>query len=175
MIFTELPIPGAYLIAIEQIIDERGFFARSFCKKEFDRHGLESDIIQCNVSFNLKKGTLRGLHYQRSPKSEAKLINCLRGKIFDVILDLRTDSPTFHNWYSLELSSSDGRFLYIPKGLAHGFQAIEKETTVSYAMFHEYSASHSAGILWNDPKFGIDWPIPNPIISERDKSFPLVL
>lgn len=171
MIFTETKIHGAYIIEPERIEDERGFFARSWCKKEFEEHGLNPVIAQCNISFNKKQGTLRGMHYQADPYEEVKLISCIRGAIFDVIIDLRRDSVTYCQWVAIELTSDNYRICYVPVGLAHGFQTLEDNTVVSYQMSEFYRPEYARGVRWNDPAFGIKWPIGNPIIVAKDCSF----
>lgn len=171
MIFTETKLPGAFLVVLEPVEDARGHFARSFCREEFALRGLKSDVEQCNVSFNGRKGTLRGMHFQRPPKEEAKLVRCTRGAIYDVILDLRPDSPTRCRWTSAELREGDSTMLYVPEGFAHGFQTLSDDTEVFYLMFGSYSPGHAAGVLWNDPAFGIEWPLGDPIVSPRDLSY----
>ncbi len=173
MIFTETIFKGSYILEYEKIIDERGFFARSFCKNEFSKHGLKTDIIQCNISFNSKKGTLRGMHMQLPPKAEAKLVRCTRGRIYDVIIDLRPESETYCKWLAIELTGKDNKAIYIPEGFAHGFQTLEKNTEVFYHMFEFYDPEYAIGLRWDDQAFGIEWPLPNPIISDKDTSYPL--
>lgn len=172
MIFTETKLPGAFLVELEPLQDDRGHFARSFCRKEFESRGLRTEVAQCNVSFNRKKGTLRGMHFQRAPKEEAKLVRCTRGAIFDVIVDLRPGSPTRCRWTSVELREDDSRMLYVPEGFAHGFQTLSDDSEVFYTMFEYFSPEHAAGVPWNDPAFGIEWPYGDPIVSPRDLSFP---
>ena len=174
MIFTELALRGAYVVDIDRREDERGFFARSFCREEFARHGLSTEISQCNVSFNHRKGTLRGMHYQIPPKSEAKTVRCTRGTVYDVIVDLRDGSPTWGQWISVNLSENNSRMLYIPEGFAHGFQTLEDDSEVFYQMFAPYSPEHARGVRWDDPALRIDWPLPDLIISERDRAFPVL-
>lgn len=174
MIFHETKLQGAYAIDIERVEDERGFFARSFCREEFRKLGLEENIAQCNISFNAKKHTLRGMHYQAAPYEETKLVRCTSGRIYDVIVDLRDGSPTYRQWYGVELTSENRRMLYIPKGFAHGLLTLEDNTEVFYIMGNFYSADHARGIRWNDPAIGIQWPVGQPIVSERDRSFPLL-
>ncbi len=157
---------------MEPIRDERGFFARSFCQNDFNEHGLKVNVAQCNVSFNKKKGTLRGMHFQLPPKAEAKLVRCTRGKIYDVVIDLRTGSPTYCQWEAVELSADNYRALYIPEEFAHGFQTLEDNSEVFYQMFEFYAPEYASGVRWDDPAFGITWPLPGPIISERDQSYP---
>jgi len=174
VIFTELALRGAYVVDIDRREDERGFFARSFCREEFARHGLSTEISQCNVSFNHRKGTLRGMHYQIPPKSEAKTVRCTRGTVYDVIVDLRDGSPTWGQWISVNLSENNSRMLYIPEGFAHGFQTLEDDSELFYQMFAPYSPEHARGARWDDPALRIDWPLPDLIISERDRAFPML-
>ena len=171
MIFTETKIKGVYIIEPELLTDERGFFARSFCKEEFQKYGLETDIVQCNISYNAKKGTLRGIHYQVPPFEEAKIVSCTKGSIYDVVVDLRRDSSTYCQWHSEKLSADSYRMLYIPKGCAHGFQTLEDNCIVYYQMGEYYHSEGTGGIRWNDPSIGIVWPLPIRIISEKDKNY----
>ncbi len=173
MIFTETKLRGAFVVDLERLDDERGFFARSFCQEEFRARGLKTAIAQSNVSFNRKMGTLRGMHFQKRPRAEAKLVRCTRGSIYDVIIDLRPDSVTFCKWTGIELSADNGTGLYIPEGFAHGFQALSDNTELYYHMFTAYDPEWQRGVRWDDPAFGITWPLPDAIISERDRSFPL--
>ena len=173
MKLSETPITGAWLLEIEPVADERGFFARSLCVDTLAAHGLEGRMQQQSVSFNHRRGTLRGMHYQRSPYEEIKLVRVTQGRIYDVILDLRCDSPSYLRWYAVELSADSHRTLYIPKGVAHGFQALEDRSEVFYQMASAYVPDHSCGVRWNDPVFAIDWPLADPILSERDASHPL--
>jgi dTDP-4-dehydrorhamnose 3,5-epimerase len=172
MIFTETKLQGAYVIEFEPIEDERGFFGRTFCRNEYEKFGLNPRIAQCNLSFNRAKGTLRGMHYQAKPHEEARLVRCTRGGIYDVILDLRPDSPTFKQWVAVELTAENHTMLYVPEGFAHGFQALENETEVYYQMSEFYAPQYARGVRWNDPAFGIQWPAKEPILSARDRSFP---
>jgi len=172
MRFIETMLPGAYLIELENLTDERGFFARSYCQKEFAAHGLKTDVCQCNVSFNKMKGTLRGMHFQLQPRAEAKLVRCTRGAIHDVIVDLRPDSSTYCQWISVELTGDNHRALYIPEGFAHGFQTLENDSEVFYQMYEFFAPECASGVRWNDPAFGLVWPLPNPIISDKDLSYP---
>jgi dTDP-4-dehydrorhamnose 3,5-epimerase len=173
--FTQLEIGGAWLIDIEPHDDERGFFARTFCAREFAEHGLVTTIAQCSTSFNAKRGTLRGLHYQVAPHEEAKVVRCTSGAIFDVVVDLRASSATYGEWRSVELSARNRRMLYIPPGVAHGFQTTEDETEVYYQISTEYVADASRGVRWDDPALGIEWPPPDDrIISQRDSTYPSV-
>ncbi|MHB8846766.1 MAG: dTDP-4-dehydrorhamnose 3,5-epimerase [Nitrospirota bacterium] len=173
MIFTPLSLPGACIVDIQPLTDDRGFFARSFCRNEFAGHKLRTDVVQCNISFNAKRGTLRGMHFQADPKAEAKLVRCTRGRIYDVIIDLRPGSATYCQWEAVEMSGSDRRALYVPEGFAHGFQTLEDETEVFYQMFEFFLPEHARGVRWDDPAFGIRWPLPEPIMSEKDRSYPL--
>ncbi len=174
MIFTETRLQGAFIIDIEPIEDERGFFARSWCRNEFEAHGLTPDFVQCNISFNKKKGTLRGLHYQDEPNQEVKLVRCTRGSLFDVIVDLRAESKTFREWINVELSASNHRMLYVPKGFAHGFQTLEDNTEVFYQMSEFYRPESVRGVHWNDPSLAIAWPFPMTVMSENDSSCKLL-
>lgn len=171
--FIETSIPGAYLIEIEPLADERGFFARSWCSDEFARRGLNAKLAQCNISYNKKRGTLRGMHYQTRPFQEAKLVRCTMGKIYDVMLDLRGDSATFKRWEAFELSAANRHMLYIPEGVAHGFQSLEDDSEVFYQMSESYHPECAAGVRWDDPAFAIEWPLPDAKVSERDCSFSL--
>jgi len=172
MIFLETELSGAFLITLERLTDERGFFARAWCQGEFVTHGLNPQLVQCNVSFNKKKGTLRGMHYQVKPYEEAKLVRCTAGAIYDVIIDLRRDSPTFLQHFAVELTAQNHSMLYIPEGFAHGFLTLEDNTEVFYQMSTFYVANAARGARWNDPAFGIQWPITVRIISERDQNYP---
>jgi dTDP-4-dehydrorhamnose 3,5-epimerase len=172
MKFTPTKIPGAYLIEIQPITDERGFFARSFCADEFHQHGLNSDFAQCNVSFTSKQGTIRGMHYQVAPDTEAKLVRCTKGAIYDLILDLRPESPTFKQWVATELTADNRQMFYIPPGCAHGFQTLIDDTEVFYQMSGVYNADSARGVRWNDSAFGIEIPLAVSIISDRDREYP---
>jgi dTDP-4-dehydrorhamnose 3,5-epimerase len=169
MIFTETKIKGVYIIGPELLTDERGFFARSFCKEEFQKHGLDTDIVQCNISYNKKKGTLRGMHYQVPPFEEAKIVSCTKGSIYDVVVDLRKESLTYCQWVSTELSEKNFKMMYIPKGCAHGFQTLEDEAIVYYQMTEFFHPECARGVRWDDPAIGIIWPVPARIISEKDQ------
>jgi len=171
MIFKETKLKGAYIIEIDPIVDERGFFARSFCAKEFEKYGLNPSIAQCNISYNETKKTLRGMHYQAAPYEEAKLVRCTRGAIYDVIIDLRQDSATYKQWIATELTAENHRMLYIPERFAHGFQTLEDHTEVFYQMSEFYHSGCARGIRWDDPTFGIKWPFPSSIISKRDLDY----
>lgn len=173
MIFTPTLLPGVFLIDLERHEDERGFFARAWCQREAAAHGIHHHWQQCNVSFNRRRGTLRGLHYQRAPASEGKLVRVTRGAIWDVVVDLRPDSPVFKQHIAVTLTAENHRALYIPPAdLAHGFLTLAAETEVFYQMSEFFSAEHAAGVRWNDPVFGIAWPEPVEMISERDAHYP---
>lgn len=174
MKFHATPLSGLYVVEIEALRDERGFFARSYCAREFSAHGVDFPVAQCNVSFNDKAGTLRGLHYQAAPHEEAKLVRCTRGALFDVAVDVRLDSPTYRRWYAVELTPDNGRMLFIPGGFAHGFQTLQDGTEISYVMSEFYHPDSARGLRWDDPAFAIDWPLANPIISDKDRSHPLL-
>lgn len=171
MKFAATPLAGAYVIELEPAYDDRGFFARTWCRDEFAAHGLNPLLLQCSLSWNKRKGTLRGLHYQDAPYMEAKLVRCSSGSIYDVIVDLRPDSPTFKKWFAAELTAANHKGLYVPEGFAHGFQAMEDNSTVFYQITESYHADCARGVRWNDPKFAITWPIPDPILSPRDATF----
>ena len=172
MIFIETVVPGAFVIEPERLGDERGFFARTWCVRECEARGLNPLVVQCSVSVSERKGTLRGLHYQAAPHAEAKLVRCTRGAIYDVIVDLRDESPAFLRHVALELSAENHRMLYVPEGVAHGFQTLEDASEVAYQMSAFHVPSHARGVRWNDPAFAIDWPAGDRIISERDRSYP---
>ena len=172
MKFIETRLRRAYIIELEPMSDKRGFFARSFCKEAFKKHGLKHDVHQCNISNNKRKGTLRGMHYQVEPHKEAKLVSCVKGKIFDVIVDLRQDSPTYRKWFSVILSEKNRKMLYIPEGFAHGYQTLEDNTLIYYRMFEFYHPESQRGLRWNDPNFAIKWPKSSKrYISGRDKGY----
>jgi dTDP-4-dehydrorhamnose 3,5-epimerase len=172
MIFTETRLQGAYLIEPELRQDERGFFARTWCQNEFAIKSLPTQWVQCNISFNRQRGTLRGLHFQTAPYEEAKLVRCTMGGIYDVIVDLRVDSPTFGQWLAVELTAQNRLMLFIPTGFAHGFQTLADEVEVFYQMSAFYAPECARGVRWDDPAFQIAWPVERRIISERDRSFP---
>lgn len=173
MIFTETKLGGAFIIEPERHEDERGFFARTWCQRQFEAHGLNPRLVQCNISFNRRKGTLRGMHYQTAPHAEAKLVRCTMGAIYDVILDLRPDSATLKQWVAVELTADNHRMLYIPEGLAHGFQTLADDTEVFYQMSEFYHPENVWGVRWDDPEFGIRWPL-NEVseISDKDSNCP---
>jgi dTDP-4-dehydrorhamnose 3,5-epimerase len=169
MKFTPAKIPCVWTVEQERFADERGYFARTWCAEEFANHGLNPGLVQCSTSFNLKRGTLRGLHFQIAPYREDKLVRCTRGAIFDVAVDLRPDSPTFKQWVGAELTEANGLALYIPKGFAHGFQTLTDNSEVFYQMSQPYQPGYSGIVRWNDPTLNIPWPHTQPTISERDQ------
>lgn len=173
MRFIETKLQGAYVIEIEPISDRRGFFARSWCQQEFRDRRLNPNLAQCNISFNIKKGTLRGMHYQIKPHEEVKLVRCTQGSIYDVIVDIRPESATFKSWFAIELSAANRQMLYIPKGFAHGFETLEDNTEVFYQMSDFFHPESAKGIRWNDPEFGIEWTLTDKTISEKDLSYSL--
>jgi dTDP-4-dehydrorhamnose 3,5-epimerase len=172
LIFTETKLAGAFVIELERHCDQRGFFARTYCQQEFEAHNLNTLVVQCNVSVNKRKGTLRGMHYQAAPFAEAKLVRCTSGSIHDVIIDLRPASATFRQHFAVELSAENRRMLYIPEDFAHGFQTLQDDTEVFYQMAQRFSAEHARGVRWNDPAFGIAWPEGERIIIDRDQNYP---
>ncbi len=174
MIFRETKLQGAYLIEPERIEDERGFFARSFCRQEFASHGLNPQVVQCNISFNRKRGTVRGMHYQTAPHDEAKLVRCTRGAIYDVIIDLRPGSATHRQWVAVELTAENRLMYFIPEGFAHGFQTLEDATEVFYQMTEFYHPECARGVRWDDPALAIHWPLPATHIAPRDQAFALL-
>lgn len=172
MTFHSTKISGVFEIHLEPKPDERGFFSRSWCHKEFESHGLNPKLLQCNVSFSTRKGTLRGMHYQAAPHSETKLVRCTRGAIFDVIVDLRPRSRTFKNWISAVLTAENRNAIYVPEGCAHGFLTLEDQSEVFYQMSEIYNAESARGVRWDDRAFGIVWPEKVEVISERDRTYP---
>jgi dTDP-4-dehydrorhamnose 3,5-epimerase len=172
MKFTETKLPGAYLIELEPRRDERGYFARAWCAEEFGALGLNTQIAQINVGHSLRQGTVRGMHLQRPPHAEVKLVRCTRGVVFDVMVDLRADSPTCGQWAGYELSPDNGRMLYIPEGFAHGYQTLTDEAEICYQTSRAYAAAAATGVRYNDPKFGIDWPLDVSTISDADQHWP---
>jgi dTDP-4-dehydrorhamnose 3,5-epimerase len=171
VVFTETPLRGAFVVELEKRMDERGFFARTFCVNEFETHGLNPRLVQCSTAFNLRRGTLRGFHWQAAPKAEDKVVRVTRGAIHDVIVDLRSDSPTHLQHLAVELTADNGRMLYIPKGFAHGLQTLADNTEVFYQMSEFFAPECSRGARWNDPAFGVTWPLPNPIMNDRDRNW----
>jgi dTDP-4-dehydrorhamnose 3,5-epimerase len=170
MKYVETELKGAYIVEPDRLEDERGFFARTWCRKEFEQHGLNSNLAQCSISFNRNKGTLRGMHFQAFPYEEAKLVRCTKGAIYDVIIDLRSDSETFMQWIAVELTAENRKMIYIPEGFAHGFQTLENDTEVFYQMSEFFAPEYARGVRWNDPMFSIEWPDDIRIISEKDKN-----
>lgn len=172
MRFQELPVQGAYLVRMERIEDARGYFARTWCRREFAAQGLRAELVQTSVSFNLRQGTLRGLHFQCPPHEEAKLVRCVRGRLYDVVLDLRPSSPTYLRHAGVELSADGDGMMYIPEGCAHGFLTLADATEASYHISTFYEPQAASGVRWDDPAFGIAWPGEVVVISERDRSYP---
>ena len=173
MIFTETELPGAYVVDLERREDERGFFARTWCSDEFAAQGLDARLTQCNVSYNARRGTLRGMHMQLAPHAEVKLVRCTRGAIYDVIIDLRPDSPTFTRWTGVELTEENRTMLYVPEGFAHGYQALTDGSEIFYQVSEPYAPAAERGVRWDDPAFAIEWPEPgNAILSEKDRAWP---
>ena len=172
MIFRETQLKGAYIIDLEKREDPRGFFARAWCMKEFEQHGLNAQVVQASLSFNRQKGTLRGMHCQVPPGEEAKLVRCTRGAIYDVIVDLKLESTTYRQWSGVELSSENYKMLYVPEGFAHGFLTLEDNTEVTYMVTEFYNPGAESGIRYNDPAFAITWPLQVQVISEKDSSWP---
>lgn len=174
MLFRETPLPGAFIIDLDRKSDHRGFFARSFCRDEFEAHGLNPAVVQCNTSFNHERGTLRGMHYQVPPAPEAKLVRCLRGAIYDVIVDMRPDSPTYLRHFGIELSDENRTALYVPEMFAHGYQALSDGAEVLYQVSAFYAPDCERGLRHDDPALGIVWPAPVTVISDKDKAWPLL-
>lgn len=172
MKFLPLSLPGAYLIEPSPISDERGFFARVYCKKELEQRDLNPNLDQCSISFNHKKGTVRGMHFQKDPHAEVKIVRCTRGSIYDVILDLRPQSPTYKKWEGVVLSAENRKLLYIPEGFAHGFQTLEDGTEVFYQISCPFAPEFASGVKWNDPSFEIRWPDDISVISSKDQTYP---
>lgn len=172
MIFESTAVRGVREITLEPHVDERGSFARIFCRLEFEAAGLNPELVQCSLSSNPRQGTLRGLHYQAPPSQEAKVVRCVQGAIYDVALDLRPGSPTYLEHHAAELSAANGRALYIPPGCAHGFQTLERDAVVLYFMSDVHRPELSRGVRWNDPAFGIRWPIADPVMLDRDRDYP---
>jgi dTDP-4-dehydrorhamnose 3,5-epimerase len=174
VIFTETKLPGAFIVDLQPRGDERGFFARAFCQREFEAHGLKPLIAQANISFNYRKGTMRGLHYQLPPHAETKFVRCSRGAILDVIVDLRTESPTFLQHVAVELTADNRRGLYVPERFAHGYQVLEDNTETTYQVGEFYTPAAERGLRFDDPHLGIDWPLPVTDISDKDRNWPLL-
>lgn len=167
-----MPLAGAFVVELERIEDDRGFFARSYCAEEFARNGLKPVNAQSSISFNRRRGTLRGMHYQAAPHGETKLVRCTQGAVWDVIIDLREGSATRARWFGVELSAASRRALYVPEGFAHGFQTLQDDSEVLYMMDVPYHAPAARGVPWDDPAFGIEWPLEQPFMSERDRNLP---
>lgn len=173
MIFHKTELRGAFVIDLEKIEDERGFFARAWCMKEFEAQGLTARTVQCNISFNKTRGTTRGMHYQIAPYEEAKLVRCMAGSIYDVIIDLRSGSETYRRWFGVELTAANRRMLFVPEGFAHGFQTLEDNTEVFYHVSEFYTPKAEQGLRWNDLAFGIEWPMMEGLtISDKDRNWP---
>ena len=174
MIFTETKLHGAFVIELEPLTDLRGSFMRTYCKKEFEKIGNTEEFVQHNHSVNTRKGTVRGMHFQHPPNAEVKLIRCISGSVFDVLVDLREASPTFLQWFGVELSATNLRMIYVPPGVAHGFQTMEDNSQLLYQHTRYYTPSSEAGIRYDDPRVGVQWPLPVCIISDKDKTYPLL-
>ena len=172
MKFTETKLKGAFIVEIKQLEDERGFFGRSWCKHEMEEHGLNGNIAQANTSFSKKKGTMRGIHFQRHPNEETKIIRCTKGAIYDVIVDLRKDSPTFMQWIGVELTEDNYKMVYVPENFGHGFLTLKDNSEVYYLVTNFYTPSAEGGIRYNDPALNINWPVPVTVVSEKDRSHP---
>jgi dTDP-4-dehydrorhamnose 3,5-epimerase len=172
MLFEESKIGGVFEVRLERKSDERGFFARSWCREEFERAGLNPGLAQCSISYNPRKGTLRGMHYQAPPYAEAKLIRCTSGAIYDVVVDLRAQSPTYRQWAGFTLTAENRDMVYIPEGCAHGFLTLEDESEIFYQISEFYNAESARGVRWDDPAFGIVWPEKQQLMSERDRTYP---
>jgi dTDP-4-dehydrorhamnose 3,5-epimerase len=171
MTFIETKLNGAYVIEIQKLEDTRGFFARTWCKNEFERHSLISHLMQANISFSKKKGTLRGMHYQIAPNQESKLVRCTKGAIYDVIIDLRPNSLTYKQWLGTELTAENYKMLYVPESFAHGFQTLENDTEVIYQVSQFYAPQSERGVRYNDPAFGIKWPVDVQVITDKDNNW----
>lgn len=172
MLFIETKLKGAFVIELEKYSDDRGFFSRAWCQKEFKEQGINSQFVQANIGFSKNSGTIRGIHYQIAPFEEAKLVRCIRGAIFDVVLDLRPELPSFKQWFGVELSDENRKMLYVPEGCAHGYQTLVDNTEVFYQVSQVYSPESERGIRWNDPEFDIEWPIDEDlVISEKDQNW----
>jgi dTDP-4-dehydrorhamnose 3,5-epimerase len=170
--YRELTLGGAFVIELDAIADHRGFFARTWDERELRERGLESRVVQCNLSFNTRRGTVRGLHFQRPPHEEVKIVRCTRGAVLDVIVDLRDESPTRLRWEGVELTADNRLMVYVPKGFAHGYQTLEDDTEVSYQVSESYHPESEGSLLWSDPAIGIVWPLHDVVVSEKDKSAP---
>lgn len=174
MIFKETTLPGAYVIEQQRINDHRGFFARAWCKREFQQQGLKAELVQSNVGFSVRKGTLRGLHFQKSPYAEVKVVRCTRGAIFDVIVDLRPESTSYKHWFGVELNEENGRMVYVPEGFATGYITLLDETEINYHTSEYFNEEAASGVRYDDPGFGIEWPLAVAVISDQDRHWPLM-
>ncbi len=175
LLFTETPLRGVYVIEPNAFVDHRGFFARMFCSEELKEHGLKYDLVQANHSGSRRKGTIRGMHYQLPPHAETKIVKCVKGRVYDVVIDVRKNSPTFLQWYGIELNMENKKQLYIPEGFAHGFQALEDDAEIIYLVTAFYTMEFERGVRFNDAAIGIEWPLKeNIIISEKDNNIPLI-
>jgi dTDP-4-dehydrorhamnose 3,5-epimerase len=172
MIFKETRLKGAFVVELEKRVDERGFFARAWCRHEFGSRGLSSDIVQCNISFNHQRGTLRGMHYQAAPHEEIKIVRCIKGAVCDVVIDLRPNSETFKEWHAVELTADNRKMMYVPKGFAQGFLTLTDDCEIFYQMSTDYAPAFARGVRWNDSAFGIEWPEKITVISKRDNTYP---
>jgi dTDP-4-dehydrorhamnose 3,5-epimerase len=173
VIFKETELPGAYVIELERRNDARGFFARAWCANEFADQGLSTRLVQANLSFNVRNGTVRGMHFQLGPHAEVKIVRCTRGAVYDVIIDLRPDSATFKQWIGVELDADSRNAIYVPEGFAHGYQTLAPETETLYQVSEFYAPHAESGVRWDDPAFGIEWPDPrNAFLSEKDRNWP---
>ncbi len=174
MKFIETPLKGAYVVELEKREDERGFFARAFCVDEFAAHGLNTTVKQSNLSGSAQKGTTRGLHYQVSPMGEVKFIRCIKGAVFDVLVDMRPESSTYKQWFGLELSADNQKAIYIPEGFAHGHQTLEDDSQIMYLTSQVYSPEHERGVRWDDPAIHVQWPLTPTVVSDKDQTWPLI-
>ena len=174
MIFKETTIPGAYVIEPERITDHRGFFARVWCKREFQQHGLNGELLQSNIGFSHRKGTVRGLHFQKFPHAESKIVRCTRGAIFDVVVDLRPDSATYKKWFGVDLTGENRKMIYVPEGMAQGYMTLEDCTEINYHTSQFFNLEAASGVRFNDPAFDIKWPMAPVVISEQDRNWPLI-
>ncbi len=174
MKFRKTPLSGVIVVDLDRHEDDRGFFARSFCEKEFSEQGIASRFVQCNVSFNKRKGTLRGMHYQAAPHEEDKLVRCTMGAVHDIVVDIRPGSPTYLKHFAIELSASNRTALFVPRGFAHGFQVLKDESEVFYQMSEFFHPESARGLRWDDPALRLGWPLRDPILSDRDRGYPLL-
>ncbi|MFA6096766.1 MAG: dTDP-4-dehydrorhamnose 3,5-epimerase [Candidatus Paceibacterota bacterium] len=174
MIFQKTKISGLYVIDLELKCDERGYFSRIFCEEEFVKIGVDFKVVQASQSFTRKRGTIRGMHFQKYPKAEDKIVRCIKGSVYDIAVDLRSDSLTFGQWFAQELNETNNKMIFIPKGLAHGFQALQDDSIIEYFMSEFYAPDHADGVRWDDPLFKIAWPIADSTLSDRDKNWPLM-